>query len=483
MAYVPGFEHDVFISYAHADNDPLVGKEGYISIFTQILEKRLRAKLSNPTVWRDRQKLVGNASLTDQLLQALRQSATLLVIVSPAYLRSEWCGKERENFVRIIRERTNSGSRIFLVEIDEVNRTEFPKAFSDLISYRLWVEDNETKKPILLGSPVPTEDDREYFQRIEEICIDLAKELERQAVVAKSVAPSPLHSSSTLPAASDDCIYLAEVTDDLDSVREEVKGYLKQAGFRVIPETWQTFSDQESFNQTIDGELADCAVFVQLLSGVVGRRPFNQSFGLPRLRYERAVRMKKPILQWRDPRLFIDDDARDDHHALLTNITVRAEGIEAFKRAIVEAARPIPTSTPSLADGIGKFVFVSTDITDRPRAEAVINDCTQNTSVGYIMPPIESDPKELRQFMEVGLSDCDAALIVYCGAGQASVLSQIMQCRKILGQRQPPIPPIAIYDGPPPPADKPPLSLRLPNIIHLDCRQDSAKLKEFFSRI
>ncbi len=223
MAYVPGYEHDVFISYAHADNDPLIGKEGYISKFTQILEKRLRAKLPNPSVWRDRSQLVGNEALTNQLMDALRQSATLLVIVSPAYLRSEWCGKERENFVQLIRERTNAGSRIFLVEIDEVDRTKFPEAFSDLISYRLWVEDTETRRPILLGSPVPTEDDREYFQRIEEICIDLKKELERQAVAARPAAPSSLRSSSTSPpVASDTCVYLAEGTDDLDSVREDI---------------------------------------------------------------------------------------------------------------------------------------------------------------------------------------------------------------------------------------------------------------------
>lgn len=476
MAYVPGYDHDIFISYAHADNEPLVEDyPGYISTFVQTLERRLKAKLGNLSVWRDIPELVGNRSLTNQLLEALRQTATLLIVVSPAYLRSEWCGRERENFIELIRERTDSGSRIFLVEIDEVDRDKFPQAFRDLIPYRLWVQDGETKQPNLLGSPVPTKDDREYFQRVEGICIDVAKELDRIRSATR-IYPLPFPTSSPAP-----CVYLAEVTDDLDSVREEIKEYLKQAGIRVLPETWQTFTDQEHFNETIDKELNESAVFVQLLSDVAGRRPFNQLLGLPRLRFNRAVKLGKPILQWRSPKLAIDESANDDHHVLLTGVTVRTEGIEKFKGAIVEAATPAPPSAP--APSIGKYVFVSTDITDRLRAEEVINDCTQNTSIGYIMPPTGSDPKELREFMEMGLSDCNAALIVYCGSGQASVLSQIMQCRKILGQREPPIPPIAIYDGPPPPADKPPLSFRLPNTIHLDCRQEPTKLKEFFSRI
>ena len=32
MAFVPGFEHDVFISYAHANNERLIkGGEGYVT--------------------------------------------------------------------------------------------------------------------------------------------------------------------------------------------------------------------------------------------------------------------------------------------------------------------------------------------------------------------------------------------------------------------------------------------------------------------
>src|SRR5712692_1321994 len=43
MAYVPGFAHDVFISYAHVDNLPLTeGDEGWISKFHASLEVQLR---------------------------------------------------------------------------------------------------------------------------------------------------------------------------------------------------------------------------------------------------------------------------------------------------------------------------------------------------------------------------------------------------------------------------------------------------------
>lgn len=481
MTFATGYEHDIFVSYAHLDNVPDEGvAQGWVTTFFQNLEKRLKQKLGSGEVslWMDHRELVNHAPLTPQIMESLQQTATFLVIASPGYLASEWCNREREEFLRLMKQRTDSGSRIFLVELDKVEPSEFPHEFSDLIGYRFWVPEKTTGIPRTLGTPVPDPSDHEYYTQLNRICVELAVELKR---IKSEYTPAPSPPGESIQRQpSQITIYLAEVTDDLDSRREEVRDYLKQANFGVLPETWQRYDDIEAFNQAIDRDLMQCAIFAQLLSGVAGKKPFGQSHGYPRLQYDRAIKCGKPILQWRDPSLEISKLIDKDQRDLLEGATVQAQGIEEFKRAVIEAVTP---KTPAPApQTLGKFVFVSADPIDRARAEELVSKCWHN-NVGYVMPPMVSDPAIVRQYLEVSLLNCDAALVVYCGTDPASVLGQLMQCRKILTQREPPLPALAIYDGPPPPDEKAALNLMFPNLRHLNCRLDQQDLKEFLEKL
>lgn len=60
------FENDIFISYAHIDDQPLVeGKKGWVSNFHRALEIRLAQLLGRRSrIWRD-PKLQGNDVFAD----------------------------------------------------------------------------------------------------------------------------------------------------------------------------------------------------------------------------------------------------------------------------------------------------------------------------------------------------------------------------------------------------------------------------------
>jgi hypothetical protein len=66
-------------------------------------------------------------------------------------------------------------------------------------------------------------------------------------------------------------IFLADVTDDLDLRRNEVRDYLEQAGFKVLPESWRPYDDLAAFEAAVDRDLAQCTLFAQLLSEVPGK--------------------------------------------------------------------------------------------------------------------------------------------------------------------------------------------------------------------
>ena len=99
MPYVPGFDYDLFISYATHDNDGDAVVE-----FVETLEKHLSDNLVNfaspkekVKVYFDRNRLAKKTSVNWlQELEAAASSCALLVpLLSPNYLSSEYCTKER----------------------------------------------------------------------------------------------------------------------------------------------------------------------------------------------------------------------------------------------------------------------------------------------------------------------------------------------------------------------------------------------------
>ena len=476
MDFKERYQHDVFISYAHADNTLVYGAEkGFVTTFGFNLQQWLSRKIDrNARIWIDHRELAGNKPLTPVIMDALNKTAVIVVMVSTRYLASEWCRKERQQFLKMIKQRTSAGSRVFRVELDKIDRSLLPPEFNDTIGYQLWEENWEEQTTRTLGFPDPLE--KEYWQVLNRIAIHLSNEIKRleHGGSGSNGNPKP---ESTKPS-----VFLADVTDDLDAKRNEVKDYLEQAGFRVIPEAWRFYDDLSAFEEATDRDLGQCIVFAQLLSEVAGKKPFNQPYGYPRLQYERATKRNDlKILQWRNNgKLELDNISDRDHAALIDGPAVRAESIEDFKRAVAAAAVPVPTEVRPRSTN--KFVFISADIADRDRAEELIDKCIQKRGISYAMLPNSNDPGVTRRFMEASLADCDAALVIYCATDQAAVLGQVLQCRRIINQREP-IPAIAVYDGPPPPELRDQLGFGFPNLHLLDCRKDQEALERFLDTL
>lgn len=482
MAFVTGYRNDVFISYAHADNEPLSGaQKGWVTTFAHNLNILLSRLLpTDASIWMDHRELKSNVPLTQSIMDALGQTATFVVVVSTRYLSSEWCRREREGFLRLMRARTGAGFRIFAVEMDDLKNETLPGELKDLLFRPFWVKEWDSPVARTLGLPVPNPQEQDYYTRLSRLSYELADELKR----LNASADAPPHDLAPACVASHTdkaTIYLAEVTDDLDDRREEVKDYLHQAGHSVLPESWRQYEDLAAFEQAMDGDLARSKLFVQLLSQVPGRKPFGQPSRYPRLQYERAVQAGKTILQWRHEKLNVDEVTDAGHLALLETQTVRAEGIEEFKRAIVEAAKP--PAPEVVRTSAGKLVFVSTDPTDRTRAEDVVRQALEKRKLSYAMLPRKGDPEVARKFMELSLTNCDAAIVVYCATDLASVFGQVLQCRKVIVQRDGPPPAIAVYDGPPPPDDKDEVSFTFPNLRFLNCRASQTALDEFLDSL
>ena len=478
MAYVPGAEYDIFVSYAHADDvAPPGAQEGWVTTLVEGLKVCLGQKLGRQdaySLWMDHE-LSRHESFSDEIVDSLRNTATCLVILSPAYLASEWCDRERETFIEAFRERQAGGARFFVVEREKLEIEARPEVFQQLLGYRFWVEDRGHAARTL-GFPVPDPSEHAYFDLINDLGYDLAKLLKQlksgepvdPGEPAGSAAPAVSLGPPTGVAPDGGTIYLAEATDDIDSLREGTRRYFDQAGIRVLPDSFYP-REPAAFQETVDSDLMRSDLFVQLLSELPGKRPPGLPQGYVSLQHERALELGKPVLQWRDRDLDVETVEDGDYRSLLDGETVLATGIEEFKNEIKQRLNQEPEKPPQ---PINAFVFVDVEQADQSVANEVC-EALDAAGIGYALPMTGGKPAEIREDLQQNLLDCDALVVIYGGSSPSWVREQLRFFRKHLHQRETPLEVLTVLEGPP--HEKDPLGYKLPRMTTLDCRNGVSK--------
>lgn len=176
MAYLPEYQYDLFISYAHVDNQSHVkGNDGWVDQFDRSLRICLSEAFGRNTsvgIWRDI-RLPGNAILDPSIIQACRTSACLLCITSPGYVASEWCQNEYDTFCSANQAqhppRHLNSSRIFNVTKSEVfsesDKAAYEERFGHLMNYKFYDADpdEDWSNPIW---PKPSTDPDQRYEKL-----------------------------------------------------------------------------------------------------------------------------------------------------------------------------------------------------------------------------------------------------------------------------------------------------------------------------
>jgi hypothetical protein len=456
--YVPNCKHDIFVSYAHVDDEPLAGADkGWVTTLINGLKILLGKKLGRSdafSLWMDHE-LRGHTALTPNVIEQLEGSATLVLILSPGYLASQCCHLELNAFLAKVG--ANSG-RVFVVEHEKVEQVERPAELSDLLGYQFWVSD-DAGHARTLAIPKPNPEEVEYYQKLDDLArqlTDQLKELKEQAKATPVAAFLPTNTTSETTLTP--TIFLAEVSSDLEERRQEVKRYLDQQGVRILPDKAYSFA---TIQQSLDQDLSECRLFVQLLSDKTGN-------GYPQFQYERAIAANLPVLQWRDPALDLTAVTDDAHRALLSLSTVAATDQIEFQAYIIKQLKPKDDRKYEPIDE-DVFVFINAAPEDMPLAHQ-IKDILEARGVGYSLPlelSVTTKPAEIRQYLEQNLLSCDAVIVLYDSTSVVWVNEQILYCRRMQRRREQPLKIIAVYNTPA--THKPALNMKLPNMQILDC--------------
>jgi hypothetical protein len=151
MAYLPGFEHDIFISYAHLNNlKEGDGAKGWVTRFHERLEVELKQLVGNELkIWRDLE--LERNQLTDPTIKkAVDEAGVFVALNSIVYVKSDYCQQEVKWFCDKAQADGRSLSiggrkRIFNVLLNNIPRKEWNTVFSDAECYEFYEEESGNK--------------------------------------------------------------------------------------------------------------------------------------------------------------------------------------------------------------------------------------------------------------------------------------------------------------------------------------------------
>ncbi len=184
MNHLTSYDHDIFISYAHIDNTPIMeGESGWVTEFHKTLDALIRQILGDePKIWRD-PKLQGNDYFSDTLVDMLPRTAALVSIISPRYVKSEWYRKELERFSSGAETsggiRISNKSRIFKVMKTFVPQEDHPAPLDRLLGYEFFQVDPATGRPAEFRSEFGPEAKRNYLTKLYDLAYEIAELLKQ----------------------------------------------------------------------------------------------------------------------------------------------------------------------------------------------------------------------------------------------------------------------------------------------------------------
>ncbi|MBS0166686.1 MAG: toll/interleukin-1 receptor domain-containing protein [Nitrospira sp.] len=392
-----GQTYDVFVSYAHADNEkPLgsVAQYGWVTTLAHNLNTGPNHRRKNLFI--DHRLKPGDV-FSEDLFKTVGHSTLLLLLLSQNYIKSDWCGKELDHFIRTRANDPDKPADVFVVELFPFETfANVPANIQNLrkrlIHAQFWHQPADASVPLLAGDPSPQESGEEsarhYWRKLHELrnAIDsrlrtLQPDQPSVSVTVKAPAgPAVVRQAGAKSVLGK--VLLADTTEDLVPLRSAVKAALEPEGVVVLPEGDYVGLTPGEFEAEFTRDLGKSQLFVQLLSPTMGRTGRNFTAPLPQLQFDRAVAAKLPIMQWCERSVSPGDIADPGHARLFNTEYLRVINRTAFQSEILaklhaivreaEAVRIATSVQPVRAPG-KKMIFVDDiagekDLNDKLRA-------------------------------------------------------------------------------------------------------------------
>src|SRR6185436_12959926 len=471
MGFLPDYEDDIFISYAHNDNQPLIeGQPGWVDTFHKALERRLQVHLgAKPSIWRD-PRLQGNEYFADTLVEQIPKVAILISVLSPSYNNSEWCRREMQMFHRIATDtggiRLGNKARIIKVEKIHVPLEKHPAELQGMTGYQFYYMDDHRAREL---SPESGPHAVDYWQRIDDVAQDMNELL--QSMKGRGGAPDV----QVFQAPAGDTVYLAETSFDLSPQRDNIKRELMERGHVVIPDRPLPLNGPE-LEEDVRHYLDESKLSIHLIGANYGVIPEAADRSVVCLQNDLAAERSQgngsagngfARLIWLPEGLETREERQKQFIEFLKYDATAQQGadvlqtsIEELKTYIQDKLRPKPKAAAANGNGNGNGnghqaeggplrVYLVCDQQDYD-AIAPVEEHLYNQGFEVTLPLFEGDEAEVREDHKESLLLCDAVVIFFGNASEGWLRTKLRDVLKSPGYgRTKPMLAQAIYTGPP----------------------------------
>ncbi|HZE68510.1 MAG TPA: toll/interleukin-1 receptor domain-containing protein [Pyrinomonadaceae bacterium] len=448
MSFLTDYEDDIFISYAHNDNQAVLeGQRGWIDNFHQALEKRLQVYLgAKPKIWRD-PRLQGNDYFADALVDQIPKVAILVSVLSPSYIKSDWCRKEMQLFCRIAGltggVRLGNKARIFKVEKINVPLDKHPSELQLMTGYQFFYIDEQAQRAREL-SPESGPHAIEYWQRIDDVAQDITSLLEAMRTRGGPGDKAVDAALTPIEEFSGSVVYLAETSFDLAPQRDRIKRELQERGHRVLPDRPLPLHGPE-LQEAVQEYLKACKLSIHLIGANYGVIPEASDRSVVCLQNdlaaERSMGNSFARLIWMPEGLQAREERQQEFIRYLKYDQTAQKGadlletsIEEFKTYIQDKLRPAAKPQPAKmnrTEGPMRIYLIC----DKQDFDLIrpLEDYFYGQGFEVTLPLMDGDEAEVREDHKESLLICDAA-IIFCGnASEGWLRTKLRDLQKIAG--------------------------------------------------
>jgi hypothetical protein len=476
MGYLPGFEDDVFISYAHNDDDRFPREEkGWVAQLHADLEERVKYHLGQPPrLWRDCE-IRSNEDFAKKIANRLAHTATLLSVLSHNFLQRPWCQKELEEFCRSA-ERTyglavGDKRRIFKAERYPTERESLPPQLDGTGMYKFYGSDPEQPSSVHEYRPSLGEQQwKLYFLQLDTLAQDIAVTLRmmREEVQGTAAVPS-----------AGGTVYVAETTLDQELARNRIKKDLQDRKIAVLPQGDLPYRGPQ-FEQQVREYLKQSDLSIHIFGGEYGFVPEGRQRPHTWLQHDLALERAQDSdfrrIVWMPSTLESPDERQRQYlDSLRTDPAVQRgaeilqDRLEDLKTEVLRSLEQVRRKREeravvgSAAAGPSPAPSPSSKAPDEPLTMYIVCDAQDFLSPSFLSlndllldrgyEPLKSaavdNAEEARRMHEENLQICDACIIYYGAASDGWVNAKLLDFLKLRSKRQTPFLSKAVYVAPP----------------------------------
>jgi len=428
MAYVPDFEYDIFISYAHVDDLTTPDQtRGWITTFEQFLSvllSRRVGRIGSVKIWRD--PTLDGSQLFDKTIEdRIKRSAVFLAFTSCGYLASDYCQQELKWFhdsAACDRLGVSVGDRMRVLNVllNNIPPTNWPEYYGKTSGYDFFMSDDEED----FGYPMKCAGEI-FEERLRKLVEAIYRTL---TAIRESVSPQVVISPTFTKT-----IYLADTTDSLIRCRKRLLNELGPK-VRIISNVPPPYEADEHETKVVEA-IKQADLSVHLLDEFPGREVQGEAGkSYPQKQVELGLKHAKSQFIWvpntleletvEDPsyKSFIDDLQNGNRGA--SNYSFIKGSLSSLGREVTDMLeRPVAAAQNGKPAGV-TATLVDTHLKDQLHAYKLGQFLIEKSIQPYINPE-EDDPEKNMKVLEERLKQVNKLIVIFGDVGEQWVRARL----------------------------------------------------------